>query len=92
MRNFTKQFHIAIEAFHKEYGRYPGELKELDGHNEGKKVFFEGAEAAENKFGIAFAVDEDGDGFVETDAGKVKQSIAVWGHLDSKTMIKSWEE
>lgn len=88
----TRQIHMGIEAYHREYGKYPKELIELDGKNERKKVYFEGIKEVDDKYGIYFAVDEDFDGFIETDEGELKQKVAVWTYLPDRTMIKSWEK
>lgn len=91
MRHYTKMLHIAISAFHKDFNRYPAEIKELDGQNERQKIYFEGADALVEKYDIFYAVDEDNDGYIETDKGRLKESIAVWLYLDRSTLISSWD-
>ena len=91
LRVITRQAQVAIEAFHREYDKYPLDFKELGGANKHKKVFLDGAVELQDKYKLIHAVDSDNDGFVETDAGMIERKVAVWTYLDGKTIIKSWE-
>jgi len=88
----TRQVHMAIEAFHSDHGEFPKDLKELEGNNSRKKVYFRGIEETVADNEISYEFDHDNDGYVDTDAGKVKQKIAVWIHLGPENIIKSWDD
>ena len=64
----------------------------LSGKNERQKVFHSRPEEVVEKYEMKITYDLDGDGFIETDEGELKQKVAVWTYLPDRTMIKSWEK
>ena len=84
------QIHLAVEAFHREFGRYPEKLDELSGKNEREKLFHTSPQEVVDDYEMKYVFDTDHDGFVEVEGKKLEQKVAVWTYYKDK-MITSWE-